>query len=335
MSWKDLFKSKSAKGKPDPRLRWFGKLPTYADYYSSPADEDWAVEFNDWVLKGFEVYMARQHEGRSARRTSAAAALRLPKSQMTVFTSIHDYGGDMRGRPFPLCFYVGMPSSLWPGPTSGRVAPALRLMADLTRLRDQIVRFFNAPGRFEAVFGGREFDFSGLEAEAPDDSWTQSARKLSFADWFREARECLKTEDAALWRRRADEWGASIAKLEGAEFGPTLRFPLVMNMSIEPQVAGWVRWLEQRLDLNHRHVSLLVSHDSGPATGRLTVVARDLMPDDFLLATPLSGSLQYVDDLCALPASTGAAPDDAAPKSESVRLPETWSEFVDASRATE
>ena len=138
------------------------------------------------------MYLSRQREGRSTRRISAAAALRLPKSQMTVFTSIHDYGGDMRGRPFPLCFYVGLPTALWPGPTSGRITAALRLLADLTRLRDQIVRFFNAPGRFEAVFGGREFELSELEAESQDDSWAQSARQLPFAEWFREARECLK-----------------------------------------------------------------------------------------------------------------------------------------------
>ena len=52
MSWTNLFKSRGGKAKADPRIRWFGKLPTYPDYYSSPADEEWAVEFNDWVLKG-------------------------------------------------------------------------------------------------------------------------------------------------------------------------------------------------------------------------------------------------------------------------------------------
>ncbi len=56
MSWTDLFKSKSSKLKPDPQIRWFGKLPTYADYYSSKTDANWAVEFNDWVLKVYQIY---------------------------------------------------------------------------------------------------------------------------------------------------------------------------------------------------------------------------------------------------------------------------------------
>ena len=42
MALKNLFKSKTGKLKSDPRIRWFGKLPTYPDYYSSTADEAWA-----------------------------------------------------------------------------------------------------------------------------------------------------------------------------------------------------------------------------------------------------------------------------------------------------
>ena len=59
MGWTDLFKSKSARQNPDPQIRWFGKLPTYPDYYSSKADEAWAVEFNSWVLKGYERFIGR------------------------------------------------------------------------------------------------------------------------------------------------------------------------------------------------------------------------------------------------------------------------------------
>ena len=48
-----------ARAGADGRVRWFGKLPSYPDYYSSPADEDWSVEFNEWVLRGFELYQGR------------------------------------------------------------------------------------------------------------------------------------------------------------------------------------------------------------------------------------------------------------------------------------
>ena len=105
-----------------------------------------------------------------------------------------------------------------------------------------------------------------------------------------------------------------------------------MSMPFEPQVAGWIRWLEQRMDLKRRFLSLIVSHDSGPATGRLTVIARSLMPEDLLLTTPLSGSLQYVDDLCALQAPGGEGTENAPADPISVRAPDTWSDFVETSR---
>src|SRR5262245_61054214 len=130
MGWTDLFKSKSSKLKPDGALRWFGKLSTCRDYFNSPLDEEWAAEFNDWVMKGYEQYHARlasqsgvsflaaqQEAGVQKQRhlSPASCILRLPKSGMTVLASVQDYGGDSFGRPFPLCFYVGLPTAQWPG----------------------------------------------------------------------------------------------------------------------------------------------------------------------------------------------------------------------------
>ena len=330
MSWKDLFKSKSARIKPDPRVRWFGKLPTYADYYSSATDEEWAVEFNDWVLKGFELALGRRpHNEHDARLPSAACVVRLPKSAMTVFASIQDYGGDMRGRPFPLCFYVGIPSEPWPGPTSGRTVAALRVLRELTALREQVVRFFNAPGRFETVFGGREIDLSGFDAESSDDSWLASARSLSLADWFGQASPGLKVDDAQTWLQLVSAWGDTIAKLESDEFGPTLRFPLAMSLPFEVQVPGWIHWIERRMDVTERYLSLLISKQPGGQTGRLSVVARQVVPEDFLLMTPLASTLPYVDDVCSLVVVQGQGqPADQQP----VTAPAAgcWADFVDS-----
>jgi hypothetical protein len=341
MGWKDLFKSKAPKPEPDPRLRWFGKLPTYADYYTSATDEEWAVEFNDWILKGFELYMSRGRDSpRVPRLPSAACILRLPKAPMTVFASIQDYGGDMRGRPFPLCFYVGLPSLDWPGPTSDRALAGLRVLYELTELRDRVTRFFNSPGRFDTAFGGREISLAGMAAqsrghatETGDLAWVTAARSLSLADWFQAARPCLKVDDLDSWFRLTSAWGENIAKLDSEDFGPTLRFPLVTDIPLEVQAAGWLHWLERRMDLKERLLSLLVSKDASSETGRLTVVAREVLPEDFLLMTSLAGSLSYVDDLCAL-AEVGARDSQAASgvaEARPVRAPDRWADFVHAS----
>jgi hypothetical protein len=335
MGWKDLFKGKAPKAEPDPRLRWFGKLPTYADYYTSATDEEWAVEFNDWILKGFELYMSRGREGaRVPRLPSAACILRLSKTPMTVFASVQDYGGDMRGRPFPLCFYVGLPSLDWPGPTSDRALAGLRVLYELTELRDRVIRFFNSPGRFDTAFGGREISLAGLSDQTGDLAWVAAARSLSLADWFQAVRPCLKADDLDSWCRTTAAWGENIAKLDSEDFGPTLRFPLVMTIPLEVQAAGWLRWLERHMDLKERLLSLVVSKDASGETGRLTVVAREVVPEDFLLMTSLAGSLSYVDDLCAL-AEVGAHDSQATASGVSdagpVRAPEYWADFVHVS----
>ena len=179
MSWTNLFKSKS-KLKPDPRVRWFGKLPTYPDYYSSQKDEDWVVEFNDWILKGFEIYQSRlRSQGVSvARLPVSGCAVRLPNTGMTVFASFLDYGGDMQGRPFPLSFYSGVPTSCWPGPTSDRLVDATGVIRELLMLRRHVPRFINSPGRFESTFGDRTVDLGNFDELGSDASWVTSAGAL-------------------------------------------------------------------------------------------------------------------------------------------------------------
>lgn len=321
MAFTKFFK---AKPQPDPRVRWFGKLPSYGDYYSSPADADWVVEFNDWILKGFELYHGRLRAANlpSKRMPISACIVRLPQSGMTVFASLLDYGGDMRGRPFPMCFYVAVPTAQWPGPTCGHVPAAARTVRDLMSLRRHVAHFLNSPGRFESVFADRSVPVTDLTSDAQDDSWRIEGRALEFSDWFRDAAAGMKIEIPGVWLLQSRHWGERVKSCEGKDFAPTLRFPLATRFSLEVQVAGWFRWIEKRMDLARRAVSLFVVGDLERETGHLVVIARAPLKDDFLLLTPLAASLPYVDDLSALT----AAPDATS----AAALPKTWVDFVDA-----
>lgn len=335
MSWTDLFKSKSAKLKADDRLRWFGKLSTYADYYSSKADEEWAVEFNDWVLKGYELFLGRQRGAgqHGGRLPIGRLVLRLPKSGMTVLASVQDYGGDMRGRPFPLCFYVGVPTEQWPGPTSDRLGGAARVLAELDDLQREVTRFFKAPGRFDGVFGGRRIALDGLDGDSRDTTWTARAKQLPLAEWYAGVRDGLAAPDAASWMKLTSLWGDAIAGhgKNSDEFEATLRFPIAGGAATDVQTAGWMRWLETRMELGKRFLSLVYTQGSAGAAGRLTVVAREPLVDDFLLLTPLADTLNFVDDVCKVGARQGAAPaggtaDAAEPAAETQG---SWLEFVE------
>lgn len=331
MSWTDIFKSKS-KARPDPRIRWFGKLPTYPDYYSSHADEDWAVEFNEWVLKGFQIYQTRLAGSAPAttRLPVCGTIIRLPKSEMTVISSILDFGGDMRGRPFPICFYVGVPTALWPGPTNSHVAAAMRTVRDLEALRREVARFINSPGRFETVFGDRQVDLSCIEADQPDDSWMSAGASVALEDWFNGAKDRLKIKDRSSWLRCVTNWGEQLAAMDGKSFEPTLRFPLASKLPLDVQVAGWLRWLEPRLALRQRSLSLIVSGNVNDESGDLTIVARSVVPDDFLLLTSKANMLPYLDDLTQTEATEPAG---GSPSLSVLDSLVTWVDFVKADPA--
>lgn len=337
MGLADLFKAKSSKLKPDPRVRWFGKLPSYGDYYRSNTDEAWAVEFNDWVLKGIEVYQRQRsadpsRSRRHGRLPLAGCMVRLPKSGMTVLASVQDYGGDMRGRPFPLCFYVGVPTAAWPGPTSNRLAAAARTVRDLMGLRREVVRFLNSPGRFEDYFGEHYIDLSGLDGRSEDDSWVEKARKITMPDWIAAVQSDLQIEDPRAWLHLIGSWGERIAQLESKTFEPTLRFPLAPGIPLEVQMAGWIRWLELRMDLNRRVASLMVSGELERVIGHLSVVVRELSAEDFLLLTDLAGAHSCVDSLADVKA-VGGESESAAPGTAVPAPAGSWADFVEGAGA--
>ncbi len=350
MGWTDIFKSKSSKAKADPRVRWFGKLPTYGDYYRSRGEDDWSEEFHALILKGFEFYQSRAPGGtRHARLPISTAVIRLPESDMTAFASVLDYGGDNRGRPFPMLFYVGVPTAQWPGPTSGQMVAAGRVLRELLGLKREVSHFLNSPGRFEQTFDDRTVELAGLAADDTDESWRKALSAVSLADWFSGVPCGLNGADARQWRRAVAAWGDAIAAHESKSFEPTLCFPLSSAAPFDGQAAGWIRWLDNRIDLRRRTCSLIVTGEGaatpnpaapgqvrtpqpGSAPGRLCVVARDLIPDDFLLFTPLAATLPYVEDPAAKPAPPDAAngPQSDANAPNSPREPATWIEFVEA-----
>ncbi len=343
MGWTDLFKSKTAKLAPDPSVRWFGKLPTYPDYYSSKADESWVVEFNDWVLRGYERFLGRLEAIRAdaapdgsrpdRRLEPAGCIIRLPESGMTVFTSIQDFGGDMRGRPFPLCLYAAVPTAQWPGPGSAQMLSAMRVVRDLTAMRSDVVRFVNSPGRFDTVFEDRQVDLTGIDAQTGDEAWVGPACEVALDDWYARSRPPEDGVDCRGWLRRLGKSGRGIAALDDEDFEATLCFPLSAGLAWDVQTAGWIRWLESYMDLTQRHLSLVMAGEPDSGRGRLVVIARKAISEEaFLLLTPIWDSLSYVDDL------TGPGPGEEVASSDGAEaqpLPEphpaaSWGDFVRA-----
>jgi hypothetical protein len=100
---------------------------------------------------------------------------------------------------------------------------------------------------------------------------------------------------------------------------------------MDMQVAAWLRWLEPLMELERRSLSLMVTEEREGGGGRLLVIARDLVQEDFLLLTPLYRSLAYLDDLTAVKPkeSAGGGSNGPAEAADGVPdLPETLADFV-------
>ncbi len=333
MGLRNFFRSRNDGLKPDPKLRWFGKLPTYADYYRTQGDEAWTVELCDWLLKGFELYCARQAgEGRRPERlANAIGVLRLPESQMTALVAFFDFGGDARGRPFPMCFYVGIPTELCLGLTLDRVAGVLKVLGDLMELRQEVELFTASARSIDDVFGSREMEVGALETNSMGADLWVTADQVDWNVWFDRIKPLLRIEDRAAWLSCVEAFGANLTASESRTFEPTVSFPIAGQSPLEIQVAGWIVWLGHRIDLGRRSLSLFVSGDLQAGPGSLTTVAHDLMPEDFLLLTSQATSLSYLDSLERV---GGADGNSDSPCSEELEFRhESWRKFMDSGSA--
>jgi hypothetical protein len=299
----------------------------WGDYSVSSDDQPWALEVNEWILQGFTNYHTRTNgsNNKSGRMPIGAAILRMPKSNMTVFVSILDYGGDSVGRPFPMCFYVGVPTPMLPGPTSETLSAAGQVIHELFGLRKEIATFLHHPGSLQELMEDRCVDLSGLAQETDRDSWMVPTRDFTMGEWFDAAQDGLTAPSIDTYLRAVAWYGKNIAAMNGQGFEPTFRFPLARGKSLTTQLAGWLRWLEGRLDLGSRTYSVMLTGDSPEAPGTVSTVFRELEPDDFMLLTNAASTLPYLDDLVTL-GSKNVPCDDYADCG--ISEGSTWFDFV-------
>lgn len=89
------------------------------------------------------------------------------------------------------------------------------------------------------------------------------------------------------------------------------------------------------MDLTERGLSLIVAGDLEQESGHLTVIARALVPDDFLLITSLANTLSFLDDLSQTEAVNGIGLDAtlASDVRDSAGSTGSWLDFVQTAPA--
>ncbi|QOJ13595.1 MAG: DUF2094 domain-containing protein [Planctomycetia bacterium] len=309
------------RGGLDGRVRWFGKLPAHADYVAAPDPAPFAHEFSDWLIQGFAKHQAAAGGGEYRPLGCSVGLLRVPRSATTVGFVLSDFGGDARGRRFPFALFFGLPTAQLPGPTAANFecfAPALRdLHGMLGAARSALAR--PDAGAWHA---------GTIEPAAPADPAALARRwaAMPWLDWRDAVLGAAAPTDSATWLAAIHAWGSRIAAHEQSDFPFNLSFPLAARWDWGIQAQGWLAWLARRIRLDRRAASIIVNFapDSAQPLGtRLHVIARPIVPDDFLLLGPAADRLKYMD---ALPLTAA----DATPPDSPVSIPPDFAAFVTA-----
>ena len=289
----------------DSTLRWFGKLPTYADYLVQSEQPAWAREFGDWLIAGAARYHQEPNrpEGPLAETRGVT---RLPKSGVAVCFSHRDYGGDARGRAFGFCFFCGAKDQALGSP-SAAVNGSLAAMDRLVAAHDELAQTSGGVTDVSSRFSSKSLKLDQTESIAMEDRLPD----VTWGQWYQEVRPLVEATSAESWAAQLSLLGQSIASSDGHNFEPHLRFPISGARDWAAQAVGWAQWLERRLREPARAWSWFhqAAANNGPSTW--TVLGRSVLPEDFLLLTPCADSVTYLDN--AGKSISNAAPELAAP----------------------
>ncbi|MGE3180859.1 MAG: hypothetical protein AB7N71_04455 [Phycisphaerae bacterium] len=284
---------------PDPRIRWFGKVPARGDYVAPAERPRWAQEFAEWMLAGWEACLVDSYSP-PVKLHEGFGLVRMPDTESTVIFVIRDMGGDQRGRSFPLALFCGVPTKSLPGPTP-QIVPGLALVIrELMRQFDAVARVVAANGVPGDCLQNSEVNLTNLlGTENPAQPRVENSGD-TFQMWFEEAITGADL-DAGQWQARVEQWGAHLAAMAGGEFEPTLGFPLARTFSWEQQVVAWLSWLNARLPLAPRNFQMLVSSDPDRCPYALSIVGRFPVADDMMLLTSRYSDVKYVDHAASQP----------------------------------
>lgn len=304
----------------DATLRWFGKLPSYADYLVPAEQPPWAREFDEWLIAGAARYHELPQHSNGSKMPESRGVLRLAKSGVAVCYAHSDHGGDSRGRDFGFCFFCGAADQGLASPSAavadnlaaiGLLGSAQRELRETAKTSTEISGHFSSLGRR----GGRA-------ASAP---MAERLQTVVWDEWFEEVRSQVDAGSAAEWVGRLSQFGRTIAASDGAKFETHVRFPISATREWEAQAFGWAKWLEQRLREPARAWSwVCATPAANQAPASWTVLGRAVLAEDYLLLTPAAEALAYIDH---------AGRSVAAPTADATAAvgtsPGTWHEWLE------
>jgi hypothetical protein len=287
----------------DTVVRAYGKLPMYAEYRRLEVAPGTATLFSRWMDEGRLAWAKSPTRSPHGATRPTRLMVRLPETKEAIIASVWD-SRDSLGRVFPFAFFVVTPIDALGANPLVQWTAAASLHRAFDRMHGELSTL-GTGGDFYRHYAKRSVPLRGEDLEERVNALYEDARQVGIEEWFG-GLGLDKSVTPAAWfdglMRRADRWRAQPPSLAEA----ALSCPLAAKLSYGAQLVVWLQWIGPLLQKSGRTPWIVMPAENSAASS-VTLLIRDLLPDDFQLLTSDADAYGYVEKLAAVPAGAGEA----------------------------
>ncbi len=301
-------------------LRAYGKLPFYAEYRRLEVSPGTPTAFSQWMDAGRLAWVRSPAKSDSGATRPSRMLVGLPGSKEAIVANVWD-SRDSLGRVFPFVFFVVCPPEVLGSDPIERLVTATSIHRSFDRLYTRL-HSLGSGGDFYRLYQKHVISLRPDDLAERAGALREEAAKIAAEPWFKALALDGEVAPAAWFAgllRRSQRWKAQSSSLGEL----AVSCPLAKGISYGTQVVLWLEWLGGLFKKIGRMPWLVVPMENEQPAPDLTLVIRDLLPDDYQLLTTDGRVYSFVEHLSSTPSIEAAetAPSAAEVPSDSVL---TW-----------
>lgn len=289
-------------GEPAKRqtvLRAYGKLPIYAEYRRLELSPGTPTTFSQWMDAGRLAWVRSSTKSEIGTTRASRLLVGLPGAKQAIVANVWD-SRDSLGRAFPFAFFVVCPSEVLGSDPVERWVAAVNIYRSFDGLYAQL-HSLGSGGSFYRFYQKHTIALQPEDLARRVRSLREDAARIAAEPWFDQL--ALDGEVAAArWfaglLHRGQRWTAR----SGALTDMAVSCPLARGFPYETQVVLWLEWLGGLFKKIGKTPWLVVPMEHEQSAPALSLLLRDLLPDDYQLLTTDDHAYGYVEHLSSPPA---------------------------------
>ena len=298
-------------------LRAYGKLPFYAEYRRLEVSPGTPTAFSQWLDAGRLAWVRSSAKSEKGATRASRLLVGLPDTKEAIVASLWD-SRDNLGRVFPFAFFVVCPPELLGGDPVERWVAASAIHCSFDQLYTRL-HSLGSGGDFYRLYQKHVITLRPEDLGDRVREIREEAARITVGPWFKDLGLDGDVDPAAWFAgllRRAERWKSQSSALANM----AVSCPLARETSCGAQVVLWLEWLGGVVKKARKMPWIVVPQADNQCGATLSLVMRDLIPDDYQLLTTDDRSYGYVESLASPPAAESAAPPADPPNGSAL----TW-----------